>query len=209
MNTYHKIHNVYKRDHSTNLLLEDQFSLPEFEMLQDIQWQWTEKIDGTNIRIMPKDDVIRFGGKTDRAQIPTFLLSKLQDMFDIGYMKEIFKDTDGVCLYGEGYGAKIQKGGNYIAKDTNFILFDIRIGEWWLTRQACEEIADKLAIDIVPIIGHGTLSEAVDYVRKGFKSTIAQNSEYDAEGLVVKPIVDLFSRNRQRIVAKIKYRDFK
>lgn len=33
-----------------------------------------------------------------------------------------------VTIFGEGYGVKIQKGGNYIPDDVNFILFDVRFG---------------------------------------------------------------------------------
>lgn len=60
-----------------------------------------------------------------------------------------------VEIFGEGYGLKIQKGGNYIKDHCDFILFDVRIltstGEsLWLTREACEDIAKKLNLKIVP-----------------------------------------------------------
>lgn len=210
MNTYQKIQTVFKRNPDDNFktLLEGKFSIPEFEMLQNIIWQWSEKIDGTNLRILPEEDIVRFKGKTDRAEIPAHLLAKLQDIFTFEKMKDLFPEPEGVCLYGEGYGKKIQKGDNYIKNDVGFILFDIKIGKWWLTRETCEEFAKQLEIPIVPIIGKGTLLEAVEYVRKGFKSTIAENTNYNAEGLVMKPIHDLFNRAGQRIVAKIKHKDF-
>ena len=210
MNTYHKIETVYKRELDGNRnIIEGQYSIPEFEMLKDITWVWTEKIDGTNIRIMPDKDVIRFGGKTDRAQIPTPLLDVLQDTFTLDNMQNVFKGETDICLYGEGYGKKIQKGGNYIPDGNNFILFDIRVGKWWLTRETCEDIAEQLEIPIVPIINEGTLLEAVEYVKVGFKSTIAHNTDYEAEGLVMKPKYDLFARNGKRIISKIKHTDFK
>ncbi len=31
---------------------DGEFAQPEFETLKDVQWEWTEKVDGTNIRIM-------------------------------------------------------------------------------------------------------------------------------------------------------------
>lgn len=112
------------------------------------------------------------------------------------------------CLYGEGYGAKIQKGGNYISNGTNFILFDCKVGEWWLTRESVEEIATNLEIPVVPIIGRGKLLDAVDFVKKGYTSTIAENKNYIAEGLIMKPAVELFNRKRERIITKIKHKDF-
>lgn len=76
---------------------------------------------------------------------------------------------------------------------TDFILFDCKIDEWWLLRENIEDIADKLSIGIVPLLGKGNLLEAVEFCKAGFKSTIAQNKDYDAEGLVMKPKIDLFN----------------
>lgn len=188
--------------------MEGVWALPEFELLKDIEWIWTEKIDGTNIRIQWDGQTVRLGGRTDNAQIPTFLFAVLQNTFTAERMAACFPDAVNVCLYGEGYGAKIQKGGNYLPDRTDFILFDCQVGDWWLTRESLEDIAGKLSINIVPIIGKGTLLDAVEYVKKGYKSTIAHNKEYDAEGLIMKPKVDLFNRKGERIIAKIKYRDF-
>lgn len=210
MNEYHKIQTVFKRSEESNYkaLVEGDFTLPEFELLKDVEWTWTEKIDGTNIRIMWDGETVRFGGRTENAQIPTFLLSVLQDTFLPEKMKAVFTDSNNVCLYGEGYGAKIQKGDNYIPDRTDFILFDAKIDDWWLSRENIEDVANSLGIKVVPIIGKGGLLYAVEYVKKGFTSTIASNKDYVAEGLIMKPTVDLFNRKGERIVAKIKHRDF-
>ena len=218
MKEYHKIQTVFFRSPESNFkeLVEGQWTLPEFELLKDIEWVWTEKIDGTCIRVMWDGQNIRFGGKTDDAQISTFLLKTLQDTFTSEKMAKQFgsgyteKDEKiNVCLYGEGYGAKIQKGGNYLPDKTDFILFDCKIDEWWLKRESLEEIATNLSIKIVPIIGTGTLLEAANFVKTGYKSTIAYNKNYDAEGLVMKPKIDLFNRKGERIVTKIKTKDFR
>lgn len=216
MNQYHKIQSVWLRDPNDRYktFLEQEWAKPEFKMLENIDWIWTEKIDGTNIRVMWDGNQVRFGGKTERANIPAHLVAKLQDLFTNEKMKEVFNkhpqdDTPPICLYGEGYGKKIQKGGNYIPDDVNFILFDIKVGNWWLTRDVLEELAQKLQIDIVPIVGIGPLCDAIKMVRKGFTSRIADNKEYIAEGLIVKPRVELFNRQGARIVSKIKHKDFK
>lgn len=215
MEQYHKIQTVFLRSPESNYknLMDGQWALPEFDLLQNIDWVWTEKIDGTNIRIIWDGVSVRFRGKTDNAQIPTFLLRVLQDTFTNEKMGERFGYSEPnnkieVCLYGEGYGAKIQKGGNYLPNRTDFILFDCKIGRWWLTRESLEDIAESLEIGIVPIIGTGTLLQAVECCKRGYKSTIAQNRNYDAEGLIMKPKAELFNRQGQRIVAKIKYKDF-
>jgi len=209
METYHKIQTVYKRDPATKYktLLEGEFSLPEFEYLQNNKWVFTEKVDGTNIRIMRRSGKITFGGKTDRAQIPAQLVEKLNDTFLPMAKKfnEIF-NCDDVCLYGEGYGAKIQKGGGNYRLDQGFVLFDIRIGSWWLRRKDVEDIGQKLGIDIVPIIGAGTLKDMVSMARDGITSTWG---DFKAEGIVARPEVELVARNGSRLITKIKSRDFK
>lgn len=215
MHEYPKINTIYKRDMEGNGkdMLVGEWSQPEFEYLKDNRWEWTEKIDGTNIRVNFDGNEVLFGGRTSKADIPAHLLEKLKELFPKELMASVFEPKDpsipmNVTLYGEGYGAKIQKGGNYLGKEVGFILFDIRIGEWWLKRTDNEAFAEKLGIPIVPVIGYGTLQEAVDYVFVGFKSTIAQNKDYDAEGLVLKPAVDLLDRGARRIITKIKTRDF-
>jgi len=211
MNEYHKIQSVFKRDDKTHKFIEGQWSLPEFELLKDITWVWTEKIDGTNIRIIWDGFDIKAKGKTERADIPKHLLNDLNHLFNSEIMMDVFPSLtigESVCLYGEGYGSKIQKGGNYIPDHTNFILFDIKIGRWWLERENIEGIAKALNIDIVPILGYGSLDNAIKCCQRGFKSTIATNKDYDAEGLVLKPEYDLFNRKGDRIITKVKHKDF-
>jgi len=56
----------------------------------------------------------------------------------------------------------------------------------------------------VPIIGMGTLHEMVELAKTGFKS---RWGDFMAEGVVAKPAVELKSRNGERIITKIKYKD--
>ena len=207
MKEYHKIQTVYLRDPETKFrtLLEGQFALPEFEYLKNSLWTCTEKIDGTNIRIMWDGKEIKIGGKTDRAQISVFLYNKLAEYDLTGLMKSIFKEAS-VCLYGEGYGAKIQKGGgNYIPDGVDFCLFDVKVGDWWLKREDVEDVAKKFGMGNAPIIGNWVLHEMIAYTKEGFKS---QWGDFEAEGIVARPKIELFSRNGHRIITKIKCKDF-
>ena len=208
MREYPSIQTVWKRDPSDKhrTLLEGQWATPELEYLKDNEWVFTEKVDGTNIRVMWDSEQVRFGGRTDNAQMPTFLLAKLQDMFPAEKLAECFDDGP-VCLYGEGYGARIQKGGgDYIPDGASFILFDVLIGGWWLRREDVEGIAERLGIDVVPIVDTGPLEKAVGMVRHGQESALRPGW---AEGLVMKPVVDLWGRDGKRIVAKVKHKDFR
>ena len=220
MAEYQKIQTLFKRD-ERNIIIPDQFTYPEFEVLKDLKWECTEKIDGTNIRIELESSgnsedgiIMSFKGRTDKAVIPEHLLTKLNWLFDRERLMEVLNITDetqncNITLYGEGYGAKIQKGGNYISNDVNFILFDVKIGKWWLDRESIKDIANKLGINVVPLMGYMTIPEAIEYVKKGFKSTIAENKDYDAEGLVLKTPCGLLKRDGERLITKIKTVDFR
>jgi len=206
MREYHKIQSIFKRDEKTHKFLMGQYSTPEIEYLANNVWVYTEKIDGTNIRIGWDGEKIRFAGRTDNASVPTFLYDKLNEMFDADKFAEIFDGDGKICLYGEGYGAKIQKGGgNYIPDGVSFILFDIKINDWWLKRKDIEDIANKLNINVVPIRGMGTIEKAVNVVQNGLKSDWGN---FLAEGLVLRPKVEFQDRGGRRIITKLKYKDF-
>ena len=104
---------------------------------------------------------------------------------------------------------KIQSGGNYIHNGVGFIIFDVKVGDLYLLRETMEIIAKKLGAPVVPYMGQFTIDEAIDFVRKGFKSTIAENPDYDADGLVLKTPDGLMTRRGERIIFKIKTCDFK
>lgn len=203
MKEYHKINSLFKRDEQGRLDMAA-WSQPEFGYLADNEWEWEEKVDGTNIRVMFEAGVLKFGGKTDNAQIQATLFDRLNERFDGQRDKLAAEFPDGVCLYGEGYGARIQKGGGNYRADQDFVLFDVRIGHWWLKRDAVETIAKTFGLDVVPVIGRGTLWQMICKVKQGFNSTWG---EFPAEGIVARPTADLLARSGQRIITKLKTTD--
>jgi hypothetical protein len=210
MKQYHKIQTVWLRDPENNhkTLIEGAWAKLEFELLQNIQWLCTEKVDGTNIRVMWDGKKLSFGGKTDNAQISARLVDNLRLIFTEEKMTSTFGESSA-CLYGEGYGLGINKMGKvYLPEGVSFILFDVKIGDWWLQREDIVDIAMKLEIDHVPLIGILTLNQAIDVVRSGFKSKLSGDRDLMAEGLVCKPLTELFNRKGERIITKIKQKDF-
>ena len=208
MKEYHKIQSVFKRDHKTHKLIEGAWSLPEFDYLKDNHWIWTEKVDGTNVRVLWHNSQVQFAGRTANAQMPTFLYAKLQELFPVEKFQALYPEIP-MCLYGEGYGAKIQKGGgNYKADGVDFVLFDVRIDDWWLERPNVEDIATKLEIETVPIVGRGTLSEAAELIKTQGLVSEWNGGSFLAEGMVLRPEVELQDRAGRRIITKIKHKDF-
>lgn len=207
MKEYHKINTVWKRAQEKPCpIIVGQYALPEFEYLADKPWVATEKVDGTNIRVMWDGQSIQFGGKTDSAQIPATLIARLRERFsDPEQFRSKFPDCDAVCLYGEGYGAKIQKAGSNYRPDQDFVLFDVRVGPWWLLRSAVEDVGFYFGLDVVPVVARGTLPELCEEAARGMRSTWG---DFESEGLVMLPEVPLLTRSGTRIIAKIKTRDY-
>lgn len=212
---YHKIETLYERDEKTHKLK------PELILKNSVYgiiktWQFTEKVDGTNIRLMWEHAIVtdgpcrpesfRIGGKTDNAQIHADLIANIERLELREKMRDVFPDTDAV-LYGEGYGAGIQKGGDY--SDTKkFILFDVLIdGKWWLNWENTCDVAAKLKLDTVPFIGEFTLEQATEMVRTGMQSRL-NSGKAKMEGLVGRPREALFDKKGHRLIVKLKTKDF-
>lgn len=208
MKEYNKIEAVYKRDvNGSKKLIEGRYCNETVEFLSDNKWAFTEKIDGTNIRVHWNGHEIAFGGRTDRAQIPAHLVNKLSERFLNVETEELFEQKFGereVILFGEGYGNKIQNGEAY-RSDVDFILFDVMIGDNYQSRESVEDIAKCFNLEIVPIIMYGSIQEAVDFVKTKPNSTIGTAK---MEGVVGRPIVEMRDRCGKRIIIKIKVRDF-
>lgn len=207
---YHKIETLYERDEKTHRLK------PELILKNRVYgiiktWQFTEKIDGTNIRLIWKDAKLKIGGRTDNAQIHADLIAYLSDAVTPVLMDLIFPHTEeapaDVVIYGEGFGAGIQKGGDY-GPDKRFIIFDVLVGgKWWLAWEGVCDVAAKLTLPVVPFAGEMTLEEATEKVRAGFPSAL-NGGKMQAEGLVGRPVEALFDKKGHRLIVKLKTKDF-
>lgn len=209
MNTYPKIDTLFKRDDSHQITNE--YRRPVVATIS--QWVGTEKVDGTNIRIHSGEDgSIDIGGRTDNAQLPVPLVAHLQELrpaLELNF-KGIKADhgLSTITLFGEGYGPKIQGGGNY-RDDQGFILFDVQVdGRAWLNDLAVSETAARLNIPRVPVLGVLGLDEWIDMARDGFESRCSVRPR-PAEGVVCRPIEPLYDQRGSRIIVKIKTKDFR
>ena len=228
---YPKIETLFTRDKYTFKVIPGKFRNEAYSLIKE--WEWTEKIDGTNIRItydecpLPcefdkKSNIsrkqvrkvveyeggyrgIKYDGRTDAAELPGGVVDYLDNKLSTTIILEEFQDKK-VVIYGEGYGGKIQKGGGY-SQTQKFIVFDIFIDGFWLKRADVEEICNKLGLDLVPIILTGSLNEAVHIVKHGFMSKLGDGS-VKSEGLIGRTKVPLFTHHGQRLITKLKTCDF-
>jgi hypothetical protein len=214
MSEYHKIETLYERDEhfkiGPDLVLRNRV----YDTLKT--WRWTEKIDGTNIRVIWQGSKLSFGGKTDNASIPADLVKWLYENVTPEKLAACFPDGGDVVIYGEGYGAGIQRGGLY-GPTKKLIVFDVfvidtdiehtRMGGWWLNDENMRDVAGKLGLDAVPYLGEMTLEDATDKVRAGFRSSF-NGGLAQAEGMVGRPIETLFDKKGHRLIVKLKTKDF-
>lgn len=236
---YPKIETLFNRDPKTFKVIEGEFRFKEFEMIKS--WEVTEKVDGTNIRVIynsawkDKERVdfarryLEFMGRTARAQIPAHLEEYLKETFTVEDFDNIFDELDiheGVILFGEGYGEKIQKGGRY-RKGVSFRLFDVWVsdsdhpmGGWWLEQGNIKDVANRLGINYVPSLGIMSTEAIVKLVKQTKlkikmnipRSIVASTEKGDdvtLEGLVARSNPLLFTRRGKRLMWKLKVRDFK
>ena len=230
-----KIDTLYERDEKFKVDIT-KLRRPEFAIPRE--WIVTEKIDGTNCRISlePKHEtttpcssgcacavewVVRFYGRTENSQMPTFLLEHLQKTFTLDKMKALWcgpgEAEYPIVLYGEGYGAKIQKGGGNYRRDgdVSFRLFDVLIGDTWLRRADVEDVAKQLYIEPVPLLVDPpwALGLCVDMVRDketplGSVVAFIEGVPRVAEGIVAFTDPPLFNGQGKRLMWKLKTEDF-
>ena len=212
MEQYHKIETIYTRDmNGTKKLIEGVFRNPAIEYLKDNEWVFTEKVDGTNIRVFWDGHKVYFNGRTDNAQLHKHLIDRLNELFSDNETEELFEEKFGeteVMFFGEGYGAGVQKGGGDYIDTKDFILFDVKVGETFLDRENVEDVAKAFNLQVVPIAPVKTIEEAVEYVKSKPKSMVGKCVK-EIEGVVGTPKVRLVDFRGNRIIVKIKVEDFK
>lgn len=222
MNTYGKVETLFDRDERFKVIPWT-FRRPEYEDIS--RWSVTEKVDGTNIRIGftsvvrvhstgPEPDEhtleVQVRGKTDNAQVPPQLLEHAYTLaakgLDFIEKQMIDHSLSNLTLHGEGYGAKIQKGGGNYRPDQGFILYDVEVDNAgaFLDDYNVTTFAEDLQIPRVPHLGTMLTADIVEMVQAGFKSQIGGM----AEGVVARTCVPLYDNRGERVMWKLKQKDF-
>jgi len=214
---YPKIETLYDRDENFNVD-SARLRLPEFVLIN--RWVVTEKVDGTNIRIfLTLDGTVEIRGRTDKAQIPVFLFSYLRETFTQNAVRDALVpdgeiQTHEYILYGEGYGNKIQKAGKqYRPDDVSFRLFDVKVGGLWLDWENVENIAWKLGICTVPVLGFiYHLPKSKDELLAIIDESVVAMEDSEnillPEGIVARTDPLLLTRRGERLMWKLKFSDF-
>lgn len=115
-----------------------------------------------------------------------------------------------VTIYGEYYGKKVGPGGNYDPNGNHFAVFDICIQGWYVLIGMLTEMCNNLGLNMAPYFGQRTLAEAETIVARGFKTMVpdAANKDYIEEGLVCRPTFPICDARGNRVIVKVKYKDY-
>jgi hypothetical protein len=219
---YPKIATLYERDERHHVIV-GKLSRPEFDNIK--RWSVTEKLNGRNTRTSLSSfndglyGVIDYGGKTDEAEMPPELKEYLKKTFTLEKMKTAFwidplKIPQRVIIYGEAYGHKTGAAGSGIyGDDISFRLFDCLVDTWWLEMEDLEDVARKLGVKCVPLLGviydlPKSLSDLENIIKISHVAT-EENNNFSAmaEGIVAQS--GLFNRKGERVMWKLKVKDFK
>ena len=207
------------------------------EMLSNIMYYATEKIDGTNLNICYDGEHISFQGHTDKtqwaAEVETWINDKfVNDRFET-MVEQKFGETN-VQFCGELIGPKIQNN-LYKLEDYHFIVFDVYFPDKkiWASMETRQSICEDLGLDhVVPVKiirptenSHSELiRESTDVVYGGLKFWTDAlidadnrqqytfksniNPNREIEGFVVRPKHELYdATGSNRIIYKIKVTD--
>ena len=220
MKSYPSIETVFTRNKETNRLNFGELRNQANSVIK--KWTISEKVDGTNIRVIFTLNGFEVRGRTDNAQIHPHLVDAVKALFDhektVAYFRE-YRGQDlpanwSVTFYGEGYGAGIQKGAIY-SPTKRFRCFDVMLGEdWWVDDDEMRRICANLGVPVVPLLGY---FDSIPVTKEDLQqlipfSLVAQAEAFhtvQAEGVVAKPTVVLLDRHGDRVVWKLTFREFK
>lgn len=190
------------------------------QILPKGRWIKTEKIDGTNIRIIltKKDEEGERKVIIGSRKLLLNPLDKTSNQYidclkevNLHKLKEYFNDMDStITIYGEGCGAGVQKGGIYSPKK-DYRVFDIKIGNTYQDWEYVEKVCIDNQLNIVPVnseVEEITYEECLESLNKFQDTMIKDGTGGKPEGLVYKFEPVLLNKYGERLIFKIKHRDF-
>ena len=180
----------------------------QFEMLEKIG----ENIKPQLCAMFPKESA-RFTPRKDKEtnKIEYYRLNGNKAETLSSDMYRVTLEEVPVYIYGEYFGAGIQKcGSRYIQNGNDFLVFDIKQQGWWTPKDVRDSICKGLGLNTVPFLGIMTLKEIEDKVRAGFTTQFdrAADPTMLEEGIVARPIIPLCDGSGNRIIVKVKYCDY-
>ena len=186
---YLHIENLYKNQ--TVLQLEELYAL--------------EKIHGTSAHIRFKAGQVTFFS----GEQPAVFKALFDEEFLITALASF--GVDEIIVNGEFYGGKTQGMSKTYGKNPKFIVFDVRFNGSWLPVPRAEQVAVMLKMEFVNYIKISTKLEEIDRERDADSVQAVRNGMgegHKREGVVLRPLEELFDERGNRLIAKHKRSEF-
>lgn len=177
-----------------------------------------EKVHGTSAHIAWDLELADSKAKDSKYQGLTFYgggesNERFAGLFDKDALIEGFRAMGHakVVVYGEAYGGRQQKMGDTYGPDLKFIVFDVMVGETWLTVPNMAQVAERLGLEVVPWEEVSTDLDVLNALRdKPSEVAIRRGMGNDKqrEGVVLRPLEEMTASNGARIIAKHKIDKF-
>ncbi len=133
-------------------------------------------------------------------------------LFDEAALRPNFEKVgQDVIIFGEAYGGKCQGMSATYGKALKFIVFDVKIGDYWLDVDAMDRFATGMGLEVVAYKRIPATQEAVDAERDADSTQAIRNGcgpGKKREGIVIRPLIELRKNNSDRVISKHKRDDF-
>ena len=180
----------------------DAYRSPELWHLSEHTWFAWRKLDGENIRVHWDGEQALWNGKTDNFVCDANFKKYMEETFPEELFEEKFGRDKEVTLFGERVGTKVQK--NELNLDHNeFVLFDVLIGNIWLDERQIQDVANFFNLH-TPISFGAAMRGSLDWLIE----RVANGEVKEWEGIVATPCGGFRDRAGNRIIVKIKNKDY-
>jgi RNA ligase (TIGR02306 family) len=167
----------------------------------------SEKIHGTNARIGYVEGTLVAGSHalqrkrpepeemaTNTYWFPATLPSVM------GLLDELREDHRQVILYGEIYGARIQKLHYGLPGSLGFAAFDLYVDDKYVDHDEFKALCERHEVPMVPLLERGPYS--LDMIKRLSTGKTTLRDQHIREGVVIKPVRERLDPKIGRVVLK-------
>ena len=177
---------------------------PTYYYLRNAMWNYSRKVDGENIRICWDGEQALWNGKSN-----AFVCNMdFHEYMDNTFLEEIFEEKFGrdkrVIIFGEKMGKKTQ--GNELGLDKDeVIVYDVNVNGTWLAPVDVKIVASYFGVRTVyDLMEQQTHEDSL--VKLIHDCSVGKFKDW--EGIVAHPTVELRTQKGNRIIVKIKNKDY-
>jgi Rnl2 family RNA ligase len=173
------------------------------------RWIVTEKLHGANFSFWCDGSEVKVASRTQFVDGTFFNCQAVINKHSphiLEWHKKNLTPGDSLVVYGELYGANIQKEVTY--GERRFSAFDVRINKEVQDKVKAVRISAEMGLEFSPILHFGTFEECMnvphEFRSKETPEDFPDDQENFAEGLVIEPIEPDWFNNGSRIYFKNK-----